>query len=223
MPVPDGRARHGAAHLWPWLLALGPGAQAGQRRVDLLFVTGNLDVGGAQRSLCNLAAELAGRGVGVTVAVAGPVGVPGFLHRAAAAGAVFLDLSEAAASPAASTGGLHGRAGRALALALQLRPAALVFWNLDAATKLFVARAMAAGPVRLVDVSPGPMLYAELDAEAGLARALSTGPDAYLASLDLLVAKYRGGGPAPGRGQPRAVALSDIQIARLAEWPDTPR
>ena len=25
------------------------------------------------------------------------------------------------------------------------------------------------------------------------------------------------------KGQPRAVALSDIQIARLAEWPDTPR
>ena len=213
-PAPDRRARAGAAHAWPWLLALGPGARVGQRRTELLFVTGNLDVGGAQRSLCHLAAELAGRGVGVTVAVAGPFGVPGFAERAAAAGAGFLDLSEAAAP----TRGLHGRAGRVLALALELRPRALVFWNLDAATKLLVAKVVAGGPIRLMDVSPGPMLYAELDAETGLARALSTSLDAYLASLDLLVIKHRGGGPASGRGQLRAVLV----IPNGVPAPDAP-
>ena len=53
---------------------------------DLLFVTGSMDVGGAQRSLCNLAEALASRGVRVTVAVVGPMGVPGFMDAARAAG-----------------------------------------------------------------------------------------------------------------------------------------
>ena len=202
-PLLDWRSRHGAAHVWPWMLALGPGARAGPRQTDLLFVTGSLDVGGAQRSLCNLAAELASRGRKVTVAVVGPFGVPGFMDGARLAGAEFLDLSE----DAGPTHGLHGRAGRVMSLALERSPHAIVFWNMDAATKMLIAKVMAGGPVRLADVSPGPMLYRELDAEAALGRTLSTSPDAYLASLDLLVSKYAGGGPAPGQGQPKAFAI----------------
>jgi glycosyltransferase involved in cell wall biosynthesis len=200
-PPEDRRARHMAAHVWPWLLAAGPAAARGVRRADIVFITGNLDVGGAQRSLCNLAAELAARGRSVTVGVCGTVGVPGFLTQAIAAGARFLDL------PPCDGGGLHGRAGAVIALARHIAPASLAFWNMDAATKLMVAKAMAGGPVRLVDVSPGPMLYRELDEAAALGRALAFTPDQYLRALDVLVAKYDAGLPPPGRGRPACVAV----------------
>jgi glycosyltransferase involved in cell wall biosynthesis len=202
-PPRDRRACAAAARVWPWMLALGPGAPPPRRRTDLLFVTGNLDVGGAQRSLCNLAAALAPRGMSVTVAVCGPIGVPAFTVAARAAGASFIDLSE----QAAPTGGLHGRAGRVLALALSLGPRALAFWNMDAATKLMVVKALAGGPIRVADVSPGPMLFHELDAEEEFGRSLSFTPDQYLASLDLLVVKYRDGVPPPGRARPARVAV----------------
>jgi glycosyltransferase involved in cell wall biosynthesis len=201
----DIRARHAAAHLWPWTLALGPGAELADvdKQCDLLFVTGNMDVGGAQRSLCNLAAELPVRGVRCAIAVCGAFGVPGFMTAALAAGVDVLDLS----ASGTHKGGLTGRVGRVLSLALALRPRTLVFWNMDAATKMAVAKAMAGGPIKVCDVSPGPMLYTEFDREVSLAQALSTSPDGYLASLDLLVAKYSGGGPAACRGQPRAIAV----------------
>lgn len=199
-PAHDRRAVDAAAHVWPWLLALGPDAPEAGR--NIIFVTGNLDVGGAQRSLCNLAAEL-GKTVAVTVAVCGPCGVPGFMDEARNQGVAFLDLAERVAP----TGGLHGRAGRILSLVLDRQPQAVVFWNMDAATKLVVAKVLEGGPIRVCDVSPGPMLYAELDAEAALGEALAFGPDRYLAAIDLLVAKYRGGGPDPQRGQPKSLAV----------------
>lgn len=199
-PRPVWRLLAAAARMWPWLLVHGPGADAGRQRIGALFVTGNLDVGGAQRSLCNLAEGLAARGLKVAVAVAGPIGVPGFMAAARRAGAEFLDISDRA-------GGLHGRAGRVLALSRALSPESLVFWNLDAATKLLVVKAMQGGPVRLVDVSPGPMLYRELDKAAAFVSGLGFSVDQYLRALDLFVAKYAGGAPPAGCGQPKAVAI----------------
>lgn len=202
VPAYDERARDAAGHVWPWMLALGPEAPVQPGR-SLLFVTGNMDVGGAQRSLCNLTAELVSPSQAVTVAVVGPCGVPGLMDAARQAGVRFLDLSE----DVAPTEGLHGRAGRVLSLVLERQPQAVVFWNMDVATKLMVTKAMEGGPIRVCDVSPGPMLYAELDAEAALGRALAFSPDRYLAALDLLVSKYTGGGPLPGRGQPKSFAV----------------
>jgi glycosyltransferase involved in cell wall biosynthesis len=116
---------------------------------------------------------------------------------ALAAGARFIDISE-------PVRGVAGRAGRVMALCRELSPGSLVFWNMDAATKMLVAKSMAGGSVRLVDVSPGPMLFRELDRAAAFGGALGMTPDRYLASLDLFVAKYRGGAPQAG---PKAVAV----------------
>jgi glycosyltransferase involved in cell wall biosynthesis len=52
---------------------------------------------------------------------------------------------------------------------------------------------MEGGRIRLADVSPGPAFFRELEAEAQLARSLALRPAQYLASLDVLVAKYRDG------------------------------
>ena len=197
--------RAASAHLWPWTMAVGPGTvlPRPKRGCDVLFVTGDMDVGGAQRSLCNLAAELPSRGVTPLVAVCGPIGVPGFMQPALDAGVEFLDLSGSRRDGS----GLRGRMGRILSLVAERAPRTLCFWNMDAATKMAVAKALEGGPVRVADVSPGPMLYSELDAETEVGRTLSTSPDAYVASLDLLVSKYTGGGPAEGRARARGFAV----------------
>jgi len=216
------------AHMWPWTLAtLTPDPAGAASSADLLFVTGNLDVGGAQRSLCNLAAELAqrphpshGRPLRITVAVCGPFGVPGFAEAAVAAGVRFLDLS-AATSPT-GPGGLRGRVGRILGLARSARPGALAFWNMDPETKVAVARIWGGMPFgarpEIWDVSPGPMLFSELDTVAPLARRLGSSTERYLAALDGFVSKHSGGLPManPGRrdrivpnGVPTAIALPD--------------
>ena len=198
-------ARHATASFWPWSLILGPQAtlSRNQQSCDVVFVTGNLDVGGAQRSLCNLVEELAPRGVNAVVAVAGPVGVPGFMEGALAAGVEFIDVS----GIQGSKGALRGRMGRILSLLQARSPKTVCFWNLDAATKMAVAKVLAGGPIRVVDVSPGPMLHKELDAEHALANLLSSGSDSYVAGLDLLVSKYEGGGPCTGRSQPLGYAV----------------
>ena len=190
-----------AAQTWAWMAAMGPGAVLpNQNRDRLLFVTANLDVGGAQRSLCNLAGELARQGRDVTIAVCGPVGVPGFMTEARAAGARFVSVD-------VPEQGLSRRVGRVLSLAHALAPAALCFWNMDTPAKIAIAKALADGPVRIADASPGPLLYAELDNTAALAKTLSSSPDEYVASLDLLVSKYTGGLPALGRKRAKAEAV----------------
>ena len=200
-----------AAASWAWLAALGPGAaRSGRDGSAVLFVTANMDVGGAQRSLCNLAEALASQGTAVTVAIPGPVGVPGFMDAARAAGAQFLSLAPAPGE----IEGLAGRAGRILALADALRPRTLCFWNVDAPTKFVVARALAGGPVRLVDASPGPMFYAELEDAGDVARTLSTSPQGYIALLDVLVAKYAGGLPAKLWGVAKAHAVIPNGVRR---------
>lgn len=206
----DGRheaVRRMAATIWPWLLALGPGASAlrAERPCDVLFVTGNLDVGGAQRSLCNLVAEWPAMGLVPVVAVCGRVGVPGFAAVAGRAGVEFLNLS----GPPGRMDGLRGRAGRILGLVRTRGPRAVCFWNMDAATKLAVAAVLSGGPVRVADVSPGPMLYAELDAERDTARLLSSAPAAYLSSLDLLVSKHAHEA-VPGRPRRHAVIRNGV-------------
>ncbi len=197
----DGRheaVRRMAATRWPWLLALGPGAVPPTRRgrqCDVLFVTGNLDVGGAQRSLCNLLAAWPVPDRPPVVAVCGPVGVPGLMDGALKAGVAFLDLSGASGQ----VDGLRGRAGRVLGLVQALRPRTVCFWNMDALTKLAVAAILSGGPVRVADVSPGPMLYAEMEAARDDARLLGTSPEAYFDGLDMLVSKYGGEKPPGGR------------------------
>ncbi|HEY4253360.1 MAG TPA: glycosyltransferase [Roseomonas sp.] len=183
-PPPDTPwLRAAQAALWPWLAALGPGASLPEPRCDILFATANLDAGGAQRSLCNLAGELARQGLRITVAILGPAGVPGLAEAAAGARILHLD----------GEGGLAGRAGRLLALARAEAPRWLVFWNVDPETKLMAATTMAGGPVRLADVSPGPLLHAEMARRVEVARAFTTSPDGYFAALDLLVEKHAGG------------------------------
>lgn len=168
-------------------------------KCDILFVTGNMDVGGAQRSLCNLVTELPSYGINPIVAVCGQFGVPEFMEPALKTGVKFMDLS----GGPQYLGHLRGRAGRVMSLAYNTNPKWIVFWNMDAASKITITKAMAGSTIKVCDVSPGPALYKELDTELDFGRAMSLIPDDYMASLDMLVSKYQDGGPDPKRKQPK--------------------
>ena len=201
-----------SALAWNWISALHATAfRERDASIDLLLVTGNMDVGGAQRSLCTLAAGLARKGRRVAVAVCGPVGVPDFMVDAIAAGVRFLDLS-------GGRGRLHGvpgRLGRVLSVALAERPRSLCFWNMDAVTKAGVARTLRNSAIRVFDASPGPALFRELDEAEAELRLMAASRATYLTGLDGFASKYGDGLPASGE-RPLVVRVipNGIEAAR---------
>ena len=180
-------ADRGALRLWPWLALQGPAALA-RPRDGVLFVTANLNAGGAQRSLVTLLTHLPATDRAL-LAVTGPTTIGAHVAALRQAGRSVLALPPML--------GAADRADRLLSLIERQNVATLCFWNLDAPTKLALAAALAGGPVRLVDASPGPMLFTELDAAVPMAAALGIGRDDYFQALDCFIAKYRDG-IAPG-------------------------
>lgn len=177
---------------WNWIAAYRALARSPvPRSLDVFFVTGNMDVGGAQRSLCNLAAGMARKGLRVAVGISGAIGVPDFMTEAVEAGVAFVDLS----SSGGHLHGLCGRAGRVLSYALRSNPTSLCFWNMDAVTKAAVAKVVVGSGIRVADASPGPALFRELDEAEPALRLLTSSRKAYLTSLDAFVSKYAGGLP----------------------------
>lgn len=197
---------------WGWVSALRARSRRGRPSAcDVLFVTGNMDVGGAQRSLCNLAAGLARKGRSVGVAVCGDVGVPDFMVDAASAGATFLDLS----GRGGRLHGLPGRLGRVLSAVVDLRPGAVCFWNMDAVSKAALARMLRGSGTKVFDASPGPALFRELDEASDQLRFLTSGRKPYLTGLDGFVSKYEAGLPRPEERPPVfRVVPNGVEAAR---------
>jgi glycosyltransferase involved in cell wall biosynthesis len=173
--VPDPAPRH--PRLWSmstaWRPRRGPA-------LDTLFVTANLNAGGAQRSLVNLALAIAGRHR-IAVAVCGQSTHREFPARLREAGIE--------AFRPAPTADPFDAAEAIVACATGRGASNLCFWNADPRVKLLVAR-FAPPALRLFDASPGAYAYAELESAASLAEALAFGPADYYARLDALVTKF---------------------------------
>lgn len=151
-----------------------------------LVVTENLNIGGPQRSLVNLLC-LWPEGKPIALAVLDPAYSQNLLPRIDAAGILVF--------------GLHGqrsameRCERVLQLVEQLGATTLAFWNVPASLKLALAKVLEVHPLRLVDVSPGPMLHNELMSAGDYSRRLSLSIPEYFARVDCFVSKYAGGVP----------------------------
>jgi glycosyltransferase involved in cell wall biosynthesis len=148
--------------------------------LDTIFVTANLNAGGAQRSLVNLAGEIAHRHR-FAIAVCGETTHPAFPACLSAAG-VESFRPAATADPFEVAEGVLARATSAGARNV-------CFWNADARVKLLVAR-FAPPRMRLVDVSPGAYAYEELFRAGSLGQAIAFGPDDFHRRLDALVTKF---------------------------------
>lgn len=89
--------------------------------------------------------------------------------------------------------------------------ASVCFWNVQPEVKVLLAKLLLHSRVRLVDVSPGPMLFDELDQTGPFQHRIAFSADQYLARLDHFVALYKGGLP-QGPGVPRASSVIPLGV-----------
>jgi glycosyltransferase involved in cell wall biosynthesis len=179
--------------------------------IDTLFVTANLNAGGAQRSLVNLAMTLKGRHR-FAVAVCGVSTHCAFSDRLIEASIeVFrsCDLRDDLA-----------QAESLLAHAAARGVRDLCFWNVAPGVKLAVQHFAPPG-LRVIDVSPGGYAFEELRRSEAFANALGTSTTRYYRGLHTLVLKWND--PAPPAGArvviiPNGVALPD-RPSRTADRP----
>ena len=153
---------------------------AGGSRIDTLFVTANLNAGGAQRSLANLAASLGARHR-VAIAVCGESTTSHFAQSLCPAGVeAFRCAPDADPIAVAESVLAHAQARGA---------SNLCFWNADPRVKLAVAKFARAG-LHLLDASPGAYAFAEMDDAEAFAASIAYSGAAFYERLDALVLKY---------------------------------
>lgn len=152
-------------------------------RAHVVFVTANLNAGGAQRSLVNLACALRGR-LQFTIAVTGRSTSGAFCERLRAAG---IDVVRSA--PGADA---FDHAEGLLRLCRERACGTVVFWNVDAKIKLLLAKfTLPWRAVRRIDVSPGAYAFQEMQQTEQFQQRIAFSGAAYYASLAKLVHKYR--------------------------------
>jgi glycosyltransferase involved in cell wall biosynthesis len=160
-----------------WSLGTASRAAASAKR-ETLFVTANLNAGGAQRSLVNLARELGNRHR-FAIAVCGETTHGGFVRELRQAH-VEIFRPSVDADPIAVAESLLAHASGARNIC---------FWNADARVKLLVAK-FAPRELRIVDVSPGDYAFEEMQAAADFAATIAYSCEAFYRRLDVLVLKY---------------------------------
>jgi glycosyltransferase involved in cell wall biosynthesis len=166
---------------------------------DTLFITSNLNPGGAQRSLTNLLSHL-GSQHRFWLCVMNHVLGDHFLASLETARVPVLSLARGPS--------VLDRVEQLLELVLRARVRTICFWNVEAPVKLLMAKVLAIRDIRLIDVSPGPMLFNELDQAADFQRRIAFTASQYLERLDCFVAKYREGkSPRRYRAFPRRTVV----------------
>ena len=158
----------------------------------VLFVTANLNAGGAQRSLVRLAAALHAS-LRIEIAVCGDSSSDYFGKSLQNAG---IHAYRSAASPDCFD---HAEAITERVVAGRF--GIVCFWNADAKVKLLLAKALGAARVRLIDVSPGGYSFEEMRATRSFQQWIAFLEEEYYEGLDRLVLKYAGDAPAAARGR----------------------
>ncbi len=164
-----------------WTLAhlARPFAPVGRRT---LFVTANLNAGGAQRSLVNLALALDGK-MDFEIAVTGNSTSSAFTEKLVAAGVRHFRTADSR--------DCLDHAEVLVARIAKDAPSCVCFWNVDAKLKLLVVKWLAHSAVKFIDVSPGDYLFEEMAATRDFQECIAYSETEYYARLDRLVHKYR--------------------------------
>jgi glycosyltransferase involved in cell wall biosynthesis len=148
----------------------------------VLFVSANLNAGGAQRSLVNLALALRDR-IDLEIAVTGDSSSAAFSEQLSSAGIRHFR--------SAATRDCFDHAEALIAHIASSAPSCVCFWNLDAKIKLLLAKWLGHGALRFIDVSPGDYLFEEMAATRGFQDCIAYTETEYFARIDRLVHKYR--------------------------------
>ena len=152
----------------------------------VLFVTANLNAGGAQRSLVNLTTAL--RYPRVEIAVTGESTADYFFGQLHSSGI-----------PCVRTSQSRDPFDHAEALVHKVcsdRIGVVCFWNVDPKIKLLVTKFLAFTGVAIVDVSPGPASFREMRDATRFANLVAFSENQFYERLDRLVLKYHGDPPA---------------------------
>ena len=193
-----------------WSIPTFPRAPSGPH-LETLFVTANLNCGGAQRSLVNLACAI-GPLHRLAVAVCGETTHAAFASQLLGAG-IEVFRPAAWADPFAIAESL-------LAHAQSRGASTICFWNADARVKLLVAKFAPRG-VAIVDASPGDYAFDEMRSASAFASSVAASAQAYYERLDTLVLKHRGGTHPPCR---RVEFIPNgVEYLAQAPRPDRPR
>lgn len=177
-----------------------------------MFVTDGLHIGGPAKSLTNLLTRLPPT-VKTALALINGASVGSFRSAIEEAQVPILDLAE--------TRGLSNAADKLLSWFDQLNCRTLCFWNVGPELKLLLTKILYHRSVRLMDVSPGPMLFDELADAEPFQRRLAIDADDYLSRLDDFVSLYSDGLP-KGPAQPRrswVIPLGAAPPARFVPLP----
>jgi glycosyltransferase involved in cell wall biosynthesis len=170
--------------LWVWLANYATAVERKPQRASVLFMTNNLNVGGPERSLVNLLCALPA-GYERRLCVLNETSNAAFLED--------LDHSATHVFSLCGSRGVLDRVDKILTFIREADVDTLCFWNVDAGVKLLLSKILCHRRVRLVDVSPGPMLFKELSEAELFGKRISFSVQRYLERLDLFVAKYKGG------------------------------
>ena len=214
-PSSNGQSTHRLwtlAHLArPFHPSGGLGAEV-PAKTAVLFVTANLNAGGAQRSLVNLVSALhplskqawsppsGGPEVRLkpdATVLKAPVAEVALTGDSTAE--YFFDSLRSAGVPCARTAASRDAFDHAERLVYKIctdRVAIVCFWNLDPKIKLLVTKALAFTEVTIVDVSPGPGSFDEMREALDFSRLIAFSEDMFYRRLDRLVLKYHGPAPA---------------------------
>jgi glycosyltransferase involved in cell wall biosynthesis len=162
------------------------GVDKSRPRSGVLFVTNNLNMGGAQRSLTNLLVSMPDK-ENVSVCVLGAIRVQAKFYLE--------ELSRASVRVITFEKPAHvvDTAERVLKTVDSLNVRTVCFWNADACVKLLVSKILSCTSVRIVDVSPGTPLFRELDETLAFQRRISYTAADYVARLDSFVCKSNAG------------------------------
>ncbi|OGZ13244.1 MAG: hypothetical protein A3C93_02100 [Candidatus Lloydbacteria bacterium RIFCSPHIGHO2_02_FULL_54_17] len=152
----------------------------------VLFVGANLNSGGAQRSLVNLAKRLHGK-MPLEVAITTRSTTEHFTRELRNAG-ITVELSSGQWDPF-----FHAEALTEKVCAEGFDT--VCFWNLDARVKLLLVKALGFTDVRFIDVSPGGYAFLEMDAVKEFAELIAFSIDDYHRRLDKMVLKWGGTSP----------------------------
>ncbi len=166
-----------------WTLAQLAYPNATSRKV--LFVTANLNSGGAQRSLVNLAKSRIG--LSFEILVCGNSTSPDFYRM--------LKANGVKVTRAGDIWDTFSFAETIVAKVSQENFRTVCFWNVDAKIKLLTAKSLAFTDTAIVDVSPGDSLFDEMCETKEFQKLIAFSQKEYYARLNRFILKYAGPHP----------------------------
>ena len=148
----------------------------------VLFLTSNLNAGGAQRSLVRLAKSLHFSGGAVRIGVQMKSTSPAFIDELLECGIdAFMPCEKNDVFSFAENIGIE----------LQRNPVESVcFWNLDVKAKSVVMKMLRGSNIKVVDASPGHYAFSEMNERSDFMEIIGETPKTFHDSLSALVFKY---------------------------------